>query len=673
MAASAGLQAGTIVGTEYRVVRPLAEGGMGALYVAEQLSTGALRALKIMHPQFSASATFRKRFVQEARASARIDSAFVAQVLGAGFDDGLGVHWMAMELLQGEGLDVRIDGAGAMSVSQMFDVMRPLCHALGAAHAAGIVHRDLKPQNIFLSKPRGFGDTFVVKVLDFGIAKVTAEAQTHATQALGTPLWMAPEQTSLSASIGPEADVWALGLIAFYVLTGHRFWLAAHNEYATLAALLREVTLDPIEPASVRATAYGASLPSGFDTWLACCLDRTPSERFHDARQAYDALIATLGTGPSLSITGPVVAPASVSTVVEPAAFGEATKAVGSPPNPFADPPGLPGPWPFVSPATQQEMEQDAPRVQLPPARHEVTATATARDMGAAPRILGLKAAAAVGGVAVIVAMAWWRPWQARSGPVPTVAAVASVASSPAPSLESVPDPSVSIEARAREVGHRTPMKTFAGVEFTMGSALGAHDELPLTKVTLAAFLMDTHETTASDYKQCVDVAVCSAAGTGDFCTGDDPSRLDHPINCVSWTQAQTYCGWLGRRLPTEAEWEYAAAGRAGRQFPWGSSFISDKNLCWGRCKTNAGTCKVGSYPAGHTPEGIEDLAGNVWEWTASSYCSYGSALCNDPRHVVRGGGWCGADGAVVRAAVRLAKTPATQSANIGFRCVRSL
>src|SRR5207247_2317711 len=128
-----------------------------------------------------------------------------------------------------------------------------LCHAVGAAHAVGVVHRDLKPENVFLAASRQADVPFVVKVLDFGIAKVVAEGTKHDTLAIGTPLWMAPEQTTPSAEIDPRTDVWALGLIAFKLLTGKSYWRAAHDEASSAVTLLREIVLEPLAPASARA------------------------------------------------------------------------------------------------------------------------------------------------------------------------------------------------------------------------------------------------------------------------------------------------------------------------------------------------------------------------------------------------------------------------------------
>lgn len=287
------LPAGTVVGGDFVVVRPLDEGGMGAVYLVEQRSTGKTRALKVMHREIAADPGLQKRFEQEAKVGARIKSDHVVDVVAAGVDAALGLPFLVMELLDGEDLRHRIDTRGALPADEVRALFEQICHALAAAHAAGIVHRDIKPENVFVARAQRAGASpFTVKVLDFGIAKVTAEAGTRATRgAVGSPLWMAPEQTQ-PGPVTPAADVWALGLLAYELLTGRRFWRAANEADGTTAQLLREIVLDPIPSATLRAREHNVErrLPKGFDAWLARCLHREPAGRFADAGAAWRAM-----------------------------------------------------------------------------------------------------------------------------------------------------------------------------------------------------------------------------------------------------------------------------------------------------------------------------------------------------------------------------------------------
>jgi eukaryotic-like serine/threonine-protein kinase len=294
------LNPGAVFGGEFRIVKPLSAGGMGAVYIAEQASTSKFRALKLMHPTLLSDPRLRERFEQEARVGGLIKSDHVVQVISAGVDRTTGVPWIAMELLEGEDLAACLRRRGIFTPAEVFEVFRQIGHALSAAHAVGVVHRDMKPENIFLARTRDATGLNSVKILDFGIAKVVAEAKTMATAALGTPLWMAPEQTDPRAPISPATDVWPLGLISFTMLTGRVYWKTAGDPLAGMTALMREILLEPLVPPSQRAAELGApgTIPPGFDAWFARCVNRDARGRFPTAAEALEAL------GPALFAAG---------------------------------------------------------------------------------------------------------------------------------------------------------------------------------------------------------------------------------------------------------------------------------------------------------------------------------------------------------------------------------
>jgi serine/threonine protein kinase len=285
---------GAVFGGDFSVVRALRTGGMGAVYVAEQRSTGTLRALKVMQRELVSLPSFRERFEQEACIAAKIESDHVVQVIAAGVEEGL--PWLAMELLKGVPLDDYLAARGPLPAGEVAFVFEQLCHALGAAHEHGIIHRDLKPANVFLAVRRAVGVSYTVKVLDFGIAKVLAEARTAKTAAVGTPLYMAPEQYE-AGTVTPATDVWALGLIAFELLTGRSYWKTAKDGAATPASVMWETCLGELSAPSSRTAELGivADLPEGFDQWFARCVERNPELRFHDASDAFTSLSSVLG------------------------------------------------------------------------------------------------------------------------------------------------------------------------------------------------------------------------------------------------------------------------------------------------------------------------------------------------------------------------------------------
>jgi serine/threonine protein kinase len=356
------LRPGDLFAGDFEVQHALAKGGMGAVYVVRQRSTRRIRALKTMLPSAFQDDTLRARFVREATVSSRIESDHVVEVISAGVDPATALPWISMDLLAGADLGATLKKRGNLPVGEAAEVFRQLGHALAAAHRAGVVHRDLKPENIFLAEPRTAGVPFTMKVLDFGIAKVLQESLTSgtSTEAIGSPLWMSPEQTDTGTRIGPPADVFSLGLLAFRTLTGKVFWRAAHTAGATYGAVLRELLVEPIPAASARAAELGAPLlPPGFDGWFARCVNRDATARFADAAQAAPALLAVLepreqiASAPTLE--QPVVAkPAFPATVAMPQAPRApiATQPVAL--QGFSSHPGAPGPsFPVGAPSFQ--------------------------------------------------------------------------------------------------------------------------------------------------------------------------------------------------------------------------------------------------------------------------------------------------------------------------------
>lgn len=210
-------------------------------------------------------------------------------------------------------------------------------------------------------------------------------------------------------------------------------------------------------------------------------------------------------------------------------------------------------------------------------------------------------------------------------------------------------------------------------------------DELPPRVITLSAYWIDRSEVTVAEYRRCVDLGRCQAppyeSGASRF------ARADFPVSLVTWNDARRYCEFRGARLPTEAEFERAARGTRARSYPWGeyynSHFANHGRLGWDRTSDVDGFAElapVGSLPWGATPEGIQDLAGNVAEWVSDRYQSpYDLADTVNPKgpsdnrlpRVVRGGGYESA-AAWLRGAARTPVAEDTRSPSIGFRCARS-
>ena len=171
-------------------------------------------------------------------------------------------------------------------------------------------------------------------------------------------------------------------------------------------------------------------------------------------------------------------------------------------------------------------------------------------------------------------------------------------------------------------------------------------DEYPYHEVYLDSYYIDVTEVTAADYAACVSAGGCTAAGSGAYATYQVAGKESHPINYVDWYQAEAYCIWAGKRLPTEAEWEKAARGADGRKYPWGNeSPTCDVAVTSGCPGDTQPVCSVS--PAGDSPYGLCDMAGNVFEWVADWYSSdyYDTSPANNPTgpnsgstRVIRGG-----------------------------------
>ncbi len=704
------LQQGNIFGRDFQVIRALKAGGMGAVYVVEQLSTGKQRALKVMNPDLAQNQATRERFVLEARAASQIDSDHVVEVVTAGVDDDTGAPYLVMELLRGEELEDAHVRLGPLPVGDVAEVLSQVGHALERAHAMGIVHRDLKPQNIFLAASRRKDSSFTAKILDFGIAKLVADNQKTSTQALGSPLFMSPEQTDSKGRISPATDVWALGLIAFKLLTGEDFW----RETQSLPVLLREIVVEPIAFASERAREIGmhGALPAGFDAWFARCVNRDIDARFPEAGACVRAFAELVEPG----------APCGKLTVNVQMAQTSPSFNAGLPAS------ALVGSAVYKKPLGTSE--QGAPMVTGPATSPQPTgALSAANTVGVTgqatvstgaqrpppsassfPKVLLLAVPVLLGGVVGGFLVLRDKPSDAMGG---------SGSGAPAAS-GAAPSASAAGSAAAPAGTCPATMAQIPGGPMFMGARdlVPYADALPPHRVQVSAFCIDRTEVTTADYQACVDKGICERAldhvswpdlkdaqkkKYSGFCNASKADRGKHPINCVAWAMADNYCKQMGHRLPTEAEWEYAARGSSQRKYPWGDDPPSAKflNACgkecaaWKRTQKDPdrtmfdeddgflGTAPVGSFPAGASAHGVLDLAGNVWEWTADWYEPYSETDSNNPpsdpkgaargeKRVLRGGDYLGSEPDWSRPSYRWKTVPDTYNHAIGFRCAKT-
>jgi eukaryotic-like serine/threonine-protein kinase len=346
-----------LIGDRYVLESLIAKGGMGEVWRARHKALKSLVAIKFLHHASAFSQSTRKRFLTEAQVTANLKTRHAVQVFDFGVTDD-GLPYLVMEYLEGETLELRIAREGRLSVETTYMALRQAARALDRAHALGIVHRDFKPENLILIADEEGGEH--VKVVDFGIAKILGELElaldrsgastsgdapnSGTFSAVGTPYYMAPEQIEDTSLLGPAADIWAFGVVAYECLTGRKPF-----DDESIPHLLRRIlqgTPLPEPPSSL------APLPALFDDWFQVACARDPNDRFADAQTAASALGIALGvpTGPLTTTTRhstPSVGSITPKRVVSPmAATLDARKSARPPaPSPSSD---VLGPTPLL-------------------------------------------------------------------------------------------------------------------------------------------------------------------------------------------------------------------------------------------------------------------------------------------------------------------------------------
>lgn len=215
------LPAGEMIGERYRIVRLLGQGGMGAVYEAENTWTKRRVAIKVLLPALSGDNRAVARFQGEAQAATQLQHPNIVDVLDMGKDAPTGAVFIVQEFLRGEDLHHYVTKRGRLTPAEAAEVLVPVMGALAVAHERGIIHRDIKPENIFLV---GGSKGLTPKLIDFGLAKVLGETasarKTSTGTIMGTPYYMSPEQARGDRVVDARTDIWALGAVFFEMLTG---------------------------------------------------------------------------------------------------------------------------------------------------------------------------------------------------------------------------------------------------------------------------------------------------------------------------------------------------------------------------------------------------------------------------------------------------------------------
>jgi serine/threonine protein kinase len=281
---------GQKIDSDLRLLRLLGEGGMGRVWVARHLTLDIDVAVKFLNPELVQDEQWLERFRREAQSIAKIDSAHVVRV----FDHGITEDrepFIVMELLRGDDLGKRLENLRQLAVDEVALIVTQVCRALSRVHDLGIVHRDVKPENIFLTHE---GTDLFVKMLDFGIAKRPATEDPTVTDSrtmIGTPYYMSPEQVMSARHVDHRADLWALAVVTYQMLTGRRPFVGE-----TLGAIHVKINAGKFDsPASLRP-----ELPVAIDAWFARAFHRDIERRFRTAREFSDTFCLAVGVLPSV-------------------------------------------------------------------------------------------------------------------------------------------------------------------------------------------------------------------------------------------------------------------------------------------------------------------------------------------------------------------------------------
>jgi formylglycine-generating enzyme required for sulfatase activity len=605
----------------WRLVRKLGQGGMGAVFEAEHEPTKARAALKLLAPDFAAEPKFRARFLREVQLGRAIVHDNVIASLDAGEADGQ--LYLALELLPGGSLADRVK-KGALPAAEAIRLGAGIARGLAALHAGGIVHRDLKPANVLI------GADGTPKVSDFGLARGDgSSALTRTGELIGTPEYMAPEQSE--GRVDARADLYAFGCTLYCLLAGHPPFPGSGAQVLTkhLTAV----------PPSLRKGPAPATPPE-LERLVMTLLAKQPEERGGTASEvaAYLERLDREGVARPAR-RGPLVVTLGLALVAGAAGIAwsrSAPSSVRTPPRPGPTAPPTP-----TTPTTRPYAPDSRdPFVAAPPD--------------------------------------WFR-------------ALAETAR-PARLPEGVfygKEPDVYWNAR-----DRSPLVYVTGGTFDLGPQVlrggDQFDEANVRKrcpVELRSFFIGRFEASAAQFERFVKatghVTLAESDGiltrvhdgldtvverttlkpTWRHPHGTNDASPDWPVVQLGWKDAMAYVAWAGLRLPTEAEWERAAAwdGTGARRFPWGpdeptADFVEAVDLQ----KPGPHLGRVDSHPKGKSPCGAFNMAGNVYEWL----------LDEDPRrprvHLSKGG--CFANGSRNLLCAFLPNEEANCSNTIGFR-----
>ena len=634
----------------YRVDEFIGGGGPGLVYKVRDLEMNTDLAMKVlnMDPELdSISATLFRR---EAKAYSALAHPNIVRYFGIEkYDD---VYFMLLDYIDGDSLANILAKPGNRPFPglETLVVYKAVCSALGYAHMNSVVHCDIKPGNILVDKG---GKVYLT---DFGIARHMESTATDIGSA-GTIAYMAPEQFR-QEPVNAATDVYALGIVLFEMLVGQKPFRPTDKSTSghsrTSRELLEEAHLseEPPYPTKLRP-----EIPQAVSQVILKSLQKDPSKRYQSTGELFSALCLACG-----------VRKEDVKDRIS-----QKYVTGGSPPPP---------PRPPTDPRQPHESKQ----YRHPPiwffALCFLVVTGVILYLVLSPPPPPLPPPAAT-----------------QTSPLPLPSPTYTVINEPpfgtATNIPTIPNPKKTNTSPVSTDGMR--MIYIPEGEFVMGSRNCSNArtyECPSHSVYLDSYWIDETEVTNEMYRKCETDRVCvppktQSSASHSYYYGNSQFS-DYPVIYVDWYQANDYCQYVGKRLPSEAEWEKAARGDLEYSYPWGDIFqcdygnfdddrVFDGDFVPGGpdCDGYTDTSPVGSYPGGESPYKVLDLSGNVWEWVQDYYGYYDRSDDYNPSGprsgievVLRGGSWTN-DMDLARTTFRAHNEKTFVNNDIGFRCVK--
>ena len=673
---------GAIIG-QYQIIEQMGRGRMATVYKAYQPNLDRYVAVKVLAPDLADTQGFVARFEREAKAVARLRHRNILTVFDYGRQED--VFYLVTEYVGGGTLRGYL--GWPQDLAYAVNIVSQVGNALAHAHRQGMIHRDVKPANILMAE-----DDWPL-LSDFGLVKMVADGTqlTASGASVGTPQYMSPEQAQ-GLAVDGRSDIYCLGAVLYEAIAGR----PPFTTDSPMAVILMHINEPLTPPRKLRP-----DLPKEMERVILKALAKSPADRY---QRMEDFLTDLREVCPPPSNSAVVHQDDASARPAVPAADLLASTSV-APSRPSRR---RSSPWAGIALGLVLVLTlllsllllkvSSTPAATISPTA-KPTATLSPTDVS---EVVG--------------------PSPSTASPSPTAALFPSPTVVPSvPALVPTTYPSPTILARAWEADDAEMVYVPAG-EFIMGSDDLGDDEQPVHRVALDGFWIDRYEVSNERFARFVDTSdyqtEAEARGWGWVWKGSqwekvegadwrhphgpDSSIEGHmtlPVVLVSWNDADAYCRWAGKRLPSEAQWEKAArgpstgsprpgsgqagqvpeTGSSGRRYAWGDEFDS------ARANTKeAGlgdTMPVGSFsPQGNSPYGAADMTGNVWEWVADWYGSdyYGHAPPANPPgpatgtyKVLRGGSWP-FDEVYARTAFRYNVRPDYTYDFAGFRCASS-